>query len=99
MIIRFGAPPPFLEASMRPRIRGLRVWNLAAGSGWGGPGGCGQQVGRGEARCLEGQLWGLQSLQQARTGSPSPDGLSKKSCHQPPSLDLTLIPLYDLVDT
>lgn len=41
---RFRAPLPFLEASRRPRCRGMGAWNLAAGSRWDGPQACAQQV-------------------------------------------------------
>lgn len=37
-------------------------------------------------------MWGLQILQLARTGPPSPGGSAKESCHQPPRLGLTFIP-------
>lgn len=62
-----------------------------AGSGCGGPGSGPADEWRG-ACSLEGGLWGLQSLQPARTGPPSPGGSAEESCHQPPRLGLTLLP-------
>lgn len=93
-----SAPCPFLEASVRPRFRDMRVCNLISGPRWDGskrearPQVWGHQVDGGVLAIQKGQLQGLGSFQHARDQLPQSRKLLQGEIVTTPSFGLTLIP-------